>query len=73
MPDSAVPHFDRHKLLAERSRAAMSREQLAVAADVPYGTLQRFEQGVTADPQINAMARIARALGVSLDALVSDR
>lgn len=67
---SSVPKFSRQKLRAARSLAGMTREQLAVTANVPYGTLLRYENGITLDPPINAVARLARALGVSLDDLI---
>jgi transcriptional regulator with XRE-family HTH domain len=66
-----APHFSNKLLREARDSADLTREHLAVAADVPYGTLQRFEVGATTDPGINALARIARVLDISLDELVA--
>jgi transcriptional regulator with XRE-family HTH domain len=54
-----------------RQAAGFSQSQLAKAADVPVGTLRNWEQGRRV-PLLDAAGRLAKALGVSVDALVSD-
>jgi transcriptional regulator with XRE-family HTH domain len=56
------------KLQRIRKEAGMSQFQLAVAASVPVSTLQGWEQG-RREPLLLAAARVAKALGVSLDQL----
>jgi transcriptional regulator with XRE-family HTH domain len=53
---------------ALREAAGLSQTQLARAADVPVGSLRQWEQG-RRTPLLDAAARIATALGVSLDEL----
>lgn len=51
-----------------RRRAGLSQSQLARAADVPIGSLRNWEHG-RRTPLLDAAARIAKAIGVSLDEL----
>lgn len=50
----------------------MTQSDLAKAAGVHQTRLSRIESNVTADPGVQTMGRIARALGVPLTALVDD-
>jgi transcriptional regulator with XRE-family HTH domain len=49
----------------------LSQSQLARAAQVPVRSLQSWEQGKRI-PAFDTAARLARALGVSLDELAGD-
>ena len=51
-----------------RQRAGYSQPQLASRADVPVGTIRGWEQGRRV-PNLDVAARLAKALGVSLDEL----
>src|SRR5262249_26327296 len=51
-----------------RKEAGLSQSQLAAKAGVPLDSLRNWEQDRVL-PRIDAAARLARALGVSLDAL----
>ncbi len=51
-----------------REAAGLSQSQLAKAADVPVGSLRQWEQG-RRTPLLDAAARVAEALDVSLDEL----
>jgi putative transcriptional regulator len=53
---------------AMREAAGFSQSQLAKAAEVPVGSLRQWEQG-RRTPLLDAAARIAEALNVSLDEL----
>lgn len=46
-----------------------SQQELAARADVPYMTIYRLERGIYADTLTATSAKLARALGVSLDVL----
>jgi transcriptional regulator with XRE-family HTH domain len=52
-----------------RQAAGMSQPQLAKAASIPLGTLRNLEQG-RRDPLLSTAARLARALNITVDALV---
>jgi transcriptional regulator with XRE-family HTH domain len=56
------------RLRSIRKEAGFSQWQLSVAANVPLGTLRNWEQGLRI-PSLDKAARIAQALGVSLDHL----
>jgi transcriptional regulator with XRE-family HTH domain len=49
-----------------REAAGLSQPQAAVAAGVPLGTLRGWEQGRRV-PSLDKAARLAQAIGVSLD------
>jgi transcriptional regulator with XRE-family HTH domain len=51
-----------------RRAAGLSQSQLAKAAGVPIGSLRQWEYGIRT-PLLDAAARVAMALGVSLDDL----
>ena len=51
-----------------REAAGLSQSQLAKAAGVPVGSIQGWEQG-RRTPLLDAAARVAVAMGVSLDEL----
>jgi transcriptional regulator with XRE-family HTH domain len=51
-----------------REAAGMSQSELAKAAGVPVGSIQGWEQG-RRTPLLDAAARVAQALNVSLDEL----
>ena len=51
-----------------REAAGMSQSQLARTAGIPLGSIQGWEQG-RRTPLLDAAARVAKAIGVSLDDL----
>jgi transcriptional regulator with XRE-family HTH domain len=53
-----------------RIEARLSQQALAVAAGLSMSVVAQLEQGVRADPKISTVAALARALGVSVDALL---
>jgi transcriptional regulator with XRE-family HTH domain len=55
-----------------REAADMSQQALAAAAGVSISVVTQLEQGTKADPRISTVAALARALGVGVDALVSE-
>lgn len=51
-----------------RDAQGLSQEELAVAANVPVGSLRNYEQDRRM-PRLDAAARIAKVLSISLDTL----
>lgn len=60
--------FSARRVIALRDEKGMTREQLAVVAGIPYGTLTTIERA-TNEPKVNAVARIAAALEVPIGEL----
>lgn len=54
-----------------RQAANVSQPQLATAAGIPLGTLRNLEQGRRV-PRLDTAQALARALGITLDALAGD-
>lgn len=53
-----------------RQQKKLSQERLARLTDISLNTLTKIESGFTKKPSIQTIHKIAKALGVSLDALV---
>ncbi len=49
-----------------------SQEELAREADIPFTTLTKIENGTTKNPSITTLAKIAKGLGVGVDALINN-
>jgi transcriptional regulator with XRE-family HTH domain len=58
-------------LKAEREAGGWTQVSLAEASGVPVGTIRDYEQGKR-QPTLAIAAKLARALGVSLDVLGAD-
>lgn len=58
------------KIQRLRNKLALSQDQLARKAGVPYTTLTKIETGVIKKPSVFAIAKIAQALAISIDDLV---
>ncbi len=53
-----------------RLKKGLSQEKLARLADITNATLIKIESGVAKEPTITTVAKIAKALGVSINELV---
>ena len=49
-----------------RAKLGLTQDDLAKKADIKYTTLTKVESGVVNKPSVQVMARIAKALGVSM-------
>lgn len=49
----------------------LSQDEFARKADVPYTTLTKVETGVIKKPSVFAVAKVAKALDISVDDLLS--
>ncbi|MBD3156471.1 helix-turn-helix domain-containing protein [Candidatus Peregrinibacteria bacterium] len=61
------------KIQKLRKEKGLSQDELARKADIPYTTLTKIEIGVIKKPSVFAVAKIAEALDVSLDQLISNQ
>ena len=53
-----------------RTKLGLSQEDFAQKSGVKYTTLTKIESGVIKKPSVLLMARIAKALGVSIEDLL---
>ena len=53
-----------------RAKLGLSQEELAKKSGVKYTTLTKIESNVIKKPSVMVMAKIAKALGVSIEDLI---
>jgi DNA-binding XRE family transcriptional regulator len=53
-----------------RDKLGVSQDKLSKLADVTLHTLTKIETGVTTDPRIETLKKIAKGLNVSVDDLI---
>ena len=53
-----------------RAKLGLTKDDLAKKADVKYTTLMKVESGTVNKPSVQTMAKIAKALGVSIEELL---
>jgi transcriptional regulator with XRE-family HTH domain len=53
-----------------RARLGLTQDDLAKKADIKYTTLMKVESGTVNKPSVQTMAKIAEALGVSIEKLI---
>lgn len=58
------------KIKKLRTDLGLSQDELARKADVPYTTLTKIETGVIKKPSVYVVAKIAKALKITLDDLI---
>jgi len=58
------------KIKTLRVRLGLSQDNLARKANVPYTTLTKIETGVIKNPSVYVVAKIAKALEITMDELV---
>ena len=58
------------KIKSLRIKLELSQDEFARKADVPYTTLTKIETGVIKKPSVLVMAKIAKALNITLDDLL---
>jgi len=54
-----------------RDKLGISQDKLSKMADVTLHTIAKIETGSTPDPRVETLRKIADALGVSVDDLIS--
>lgn len=55
-----------------RKKKKLTQDKLARLADIPYTTLTKIETGVIKRPSVQAVAKIAEALSVTVDELIKN-
>ena len=58
------------KIKALRLKLELSQDEFAKKADIPYTTLTKIETGVIKKPSVFVMAKIAKALNITVDELI---
>lgn len=58
------------KIKKLRMENSLTQEKLAVKANVSYTTLTKIESGVIKRPAVQTIAKIAKALDISIDELI---
>ena len=58
------------KIKALRLKLQLSQDKFARKADIPYTTLTKIETGVIKKPSVFVMAKIAKALTITVDELI---
>jgi len=53
-----------------RAKLGLTQDDLAKKADIKYTTLMKVESGTVNKPSVQTMAKIAEALGVSIENLL---
>jgi len=53
-----------------RAKLGLTQDDLAKKADIKYTTLTKVESGAVNKPSVQTMAKIAKALGVSIEDLL---
>jgi len=53
-----------------RQKRRLTQDRLYKIADIPYTSLTKIETGVIKKPSVQTVAKIARALDISLDKLM---
>jgi len=53
-----------------RNKLDLTQDDLAKKADIKYTTLMKVESGTVNKPSVQTMAKIAKALGVSIEYLI---
>lgn len=70
MANKQVNNLLGKKIKELRLKKNLSQDELARKADVPYTTLTKIEIGVIKKPSVFVIAKIAKALDISLDQLI---
>ena len=56
-----------------RKKKGISQEKLSKIAGVTYHTIIKIESGATANPRVDTLSLIAKALNVSIDNLLNGK
>lgn len=60
------------KIKKHREKIGLTQETLARKADISYNTIIKLETGGIKDPRISTLSKVAKALKVSIDDLITE-
>ena len=55
-----------------RKKKGLSQDNLARHANIPYTTLTKIESNVVKKPSVQNIAKISKALGISIEKLIEE-
>ena len=61
------------KIKKYRKKKGISQDKLSKLAGVTYNTIIKIESGATLNPRVDTLRLIAKALGVTVDSLLSGK
>ena len=70
MYNSQVENLIGKKIKKLRLKNNLTQEKLAIKAGIPYTTLTKIESGVIKKPAVQAIAKIAKVLNISIEELL---
>ena len=70
MDNSQADNLIGKKIQELRMKNDLTQEKLAIKASIPYTTLTKVESGVIRKPAVQTIAKIAKALNISIDELL---
>lgn len=56
-----------------RANAGLTQEALARKADISYNTIIKLESGAIKDPRISTLVKVAKALEIQINELISEK
>ena len=59
------------KIKKRRNEISLTQDELARKADIPYTTLVKIETGKVRNPSVDTVKKIASALNITIDELIS--
>jgi len=70
MDNSQEENIIGNKIKKLRHKNNLTQEKLAIKAGIPYTTLTKIESGVIKKPAVQTVAKIAKALDITVDELI---
>ena len=70
MDNRQVENLIGKKIKKLRLKNNLTQEKLAIKAGIPYTTLTKIESGVIKKPAVQAIAKIAKVLNISIEELL---
>lgn len=70
---SSIPELKTigQKIKVRRVKLDLTQDELARKANIPYTTLVKIETGAVKSPSVDTVKKIADALGITIDELIS--
>lgn len=72
LPEVAFNMFSADSLVRLRKARGYSQEELARRSNLATATVAKIEEGRSTDPKTSTLAKLARGLGCSVEALLAE-